>query len=540
MCIQNEGNKKGIQFFRDIKVIIVKPNLTYSIPMKVLLEKMRLIFLPFVGIVFFFLWGYTLLNWVITIQLGVDIKEDLTSFWIPMGLAAVLVYWLLYPRIKLLQFKNENYHFLYAMLAIVTMWGTTIMTQNYLLTSTGKLTHLEDVTQLVNQKQTKYYTLGQYYIDKNNITKEKVLSISGRHNDNFNMNIYVAMPIHKRFSTKLESNHKYWLAKNYSKTIDNRCSESEKEYQYRRFLKEVNIDFSTETFNDFTFLEVLGNTGERRDFQTALQNKGQCIEEGVLFFEAHTEAFENRNKGTLKWILLALGGGTLLFFILLLKPKFHKTRLQNFKTNKTKKNNELLYLFVPQKGFFVTPIILNLNIILFIYMLFAYGEAISMKSQDLLDIGANYRPLVLEGQWWRLLTNIFLHGGIPHLAYNMIVLLIIGGFLERLIGSVRLGIVYLITGVFASLCSILWHDATVSVGASGAILGLAGFYVVYLLSKTVHRKNNKDLRVLMSAFIGVNLLMGLTEGIDNAAHIGGLISGLILGLFMSKYVRDEE
>jgi len=119
-------------------------------------------------------------------------------------------------------------------------------------------------------------------------------------------------------------------------------------------------------------------------------------------------------------------------------------------------------------------------------MLFAYGEAIFMKSQDLLDIGANYRPLVLEGQWWRLLTNIFLHGGIPHLAYNMIALLIIGGFLERLIGSVKLGIVYLITGVFASLCSIWWHDATVSVGASGAILGLAGFYVVYLLSKTVH------------------------------------------------------
>ncbi|MDM1534348.1 rhomboid family intramembrane serine protease [Myroides marinus] len=508
--------------------------------MKVLLEKMRLIFLPFVGIVFFFLWGYTLLNWVITIQLGVDIKEDLTSFWIPMGLAAVLVYWLLYPRIKLLQFKNENYHFLYAMLAIVTMWGTTIMTQNYLLTSTGKLTHLEDVTQLVNQKQTKYYTLGQYYIDKNNITKEKVLSISGRHNDNFNMNIYVAMPIHKRFSTKLESNHKYWLAKNYSKTIDNRCSESEKEYQYRRFLKEVNIDFSTETFNDFTFLEVLGNTGKRRDFQTALQNKGQSIEGSVLFFKAHTEAFENRNKVTLKWILLALGVGTLLFFILLLKPKFHKTRLQNFKTNKTKRNNELLYLFVPQKGFFVTPIILNLNIILSIYMLFAYGEAVSIRSQDLLDIGANYRPLVLEGQWWRLLTNIFLHGGLMHLFVNMAGLLFISIFLEKYLGSIRYAAVYLISGVFASLCSIWWCKATISVGASGAIFGLYGFLLVSLLRKNVPRDMDKGFLIIVCAFIGVNLLMGLSDGIDNAAHIGGLISGLILGLFMSKYVRDEE
>ncbi|MDR0194971.1 MAG: rhomboid family intramembrane serine protease [Myroides sp.] len=508
--------------------------------MKVLLEKIRLIFLPYVGIVLLFLLGYTLLNWFITIQLGVDVKEDITSFWIPMGLVAVLVYWFLYPRIKLLQFKNENNHFLYAMLAIVIMCGTTVMTQHYLLTSTGKLTHLEDVTQLVNQKQTKYYTLDRYYIDKNNRVTEKVLSISGRHNDNYNMNIYVAMPVHKRFSAKLESNHKYWLAKNYSKTIDNKSSESEKEYQYRRFLKRVEIDFSNENFNDFTFLEVLGNTGKRRDFQTALQNKGQSVEGGVLFFEAHTEAFENRNKVTLKWILLALGGGILLFFILLLKPKFHKTRLENFKTNKTKRNNELLYLFVPQKDFFVTPIILNLNIILFIYMLFAYGEAVSMQGQDLLDMGANYRPLVLEGQWWRLLTNIFLHAGLMHLCVNMAGLLFIGIFLEKYLGSIRYAAVYLISGVFASLCSICWYKATISVGASGAIFGLYGFLLVSLLRKNVPGDMDKGFLIIVCTFIGVNLLMGLSDGIDNAAHIGGLISGLILGLFMSKYVRDKE
>lgn len=173
-------------------------------------------------------------------------------------------------------------------------------------------------------------------------------------------------------------------------------------------------------------------------------------------------------------------------------------------------------------------------------MLFAYGEAVSMKVQDLLVLGANYRPLVLEGQWWRLITSIFLHGGLMHLFVNMAGLLFIGIFLEKHLGSIRYAAVYLISGVFASLCSIWWYKVTISVGASGAIFGLYGFLLVSLLRKNVPRDMDKGFLIIVCTFIGINLLMGLTEGVDNAAHIGGLISGLILGLFMPKYVRDEE
>jgi rhomboid protease GluP len=93
---------------------------------------------------------------------------------------------------------------------------------------------------------------------------------------------------------------------------------------------------------------------------------------------------------------------------------------------------------------------------------------ISFKSQDLLNWGANYRPYITDGQWWRLLTSVFLHGGIMHLVANMYGLLFIGIFLEPLLGKTRYAIFYLLTGILASCASIWWHDATVSVGASGA------------------------------------------------------------------------
>jgi membrane associated rhomboid family serine protease len=509
--------------------------------MNQLLDKIRLIFIPFVITTLCSVVGYTFLNWIVSIVLRVNIPEEIACVWIPFTLIAVVVYFILYPRVKLLHFTSENTCFIYILGMWLVIAFSTMSAQEYMFTSTGKLTHLEDITQIDDNSYTKYYTLDRSNINKNHIGSQYRFNVTGKHNDNFVVSIYIVMPIQKRYTDIVQADHKYWLAKSYSKTINNNLSNKEKDLLSNRFIEEVNRDIRTRDFKNFTFLEVLGNTSEYRESQKALDNlKLVQTTEGKVFFKAHIEPFEERSGGTFKRMLIVLGIGSLGIFLAIVFRKLDQRKVDDFKAKKTKIDYKSLYFLLPKKDFFVTPIVLYLCIMVYVYMAFTYVEIVSFDGEDLLAVGGNYRPLVLEGQWWRLITNIFIHGGMLHLAYNMIALTIIGVFLERLIGSVKLGIVYLITGVFASLCSILWHDATVSVGASGAILGLAGFYVVYLLSKTVHRKNNKDLLVLVSVFIGVNLLMGLTEGIDNAAHIGGLISGLILGLFMSKYVRDEE
>jgi len=157
-----------------------------------------------------------------------------------------------------------------------------------------------------------------------------------------------------------------------------------------------------------------------------------------------------------------------------------------------------------------------------------------------LNWGANFRPLTTEGQWWRLLTSTFLHGGLMHLLANMYGLLFVGIFLEPLLGRTKYLIAYLLTGILASVASLWWYDATVSVGASGAIFGLYGIFLALLLTKVFHPDFAKSFLLSTAIFVGFNLLMGLTGGIDNAAHIGGLLSGFIVGLILYPSLKRQN
>ena len=127
-------------------------------------------------------------------------------------------------------------------------------------------------------------------------------------------------------------------------------------------------------------------------------------------------------------------------------------------------------IFWPRQGYFVTPIIVNLNILIFILMVISGVDFMEPDTKSLILWGANFKPVTLQGEWWRLLTNIFLHIGILHLLLNMYALLYIGVLLEPYLGKLRFTAAYLLTGIVASTTSLWWHDFTVSAGASGAIL----------------------------------------------------------------------
>jgi membrane associated rhomboid family serine protease len=119
-------------------------------------------------------------------------------------------------------------------------------------------------------------------------------------------------------------------------------------------------------------------------------------------------------------------------------------------------------------------------------------------------------------------------------------LLFVGLFLEPLLGRFRFLLVYLVTGIAASLASIWWHEATVSVGASGAIFGLYGLFIMLILTRVYPPSFGKAFLVSILVFVGFNLLMGFTGGIDNAAHIGGLAGGLIAGLILSPSLKNQN
>ena len=199
-------------------------------------------------------------------------------------------------------------------------------------------------------------------------------------------------------------------------------------------------------------------------------------------------------------------------------------------------------IFKPTEGYFVKPILININILIFIAMIISGVHFLMPDSQSLLEWGANFRPLTLAGQWWRLFTATFLHIGILHLLLNMYALLYIGVLLEPYLGRTRFLAAYLISGLAASVTSLWWHDLTISAGASGAIFGMYGVFLALLTTNLLDKSVQKALLASIAIFVGYNILNGLKpdSGIDNAAHIGGLISGLIIGYAFIPSLKKSD
>lgn len=179
----------------------------------------------------------------------------------------------------------------------------------------------------------------------------------------------------------------------------------------------------------------------------------------------------------------------------------------------------------------VTLTLVGLNLAVYFAMSLARASWFEPSAYDAIRWGANFGPLTLSGQWWRLFTSTFVHFGIIHIAFNMWCLWDLGRSLEFLMGRAAFAIAYILSGLAASLVSLAWDPWRVSAGASGAIFGVAGAFVSYLylkktpVDKSIVQKRLKSLGI----FIAYNLFYGMRSGVDNSAHMGGLVAGLILG-----------
>lgn len=181
------------------------------------------------------------------------------------------------------------------------------------------------------------------------------------------------------------------------------------------------------------------------------------------------------------------------------------------------------------KSYIVTPLLVYMNVLVFLLMVLSGISPLTPSAASLLLWGGNFGPAVAVGEWWRLVTYMFLHGGVVHLLGNTFALLYVGMFLEPMIGKGRFAIAYLVTGVGAGLVSIWAHSAVVSVGASGAIFGMYGVFLALLTTAYIKRSYRKTMIRSILFFVVFNLMYGLQGNTDNAAHVGGLIGGLMVG-----------
>lgn len=188
----------------------------------------------------------------------------------------------------------------------------------------------------------------------------------------------------------------------------------------------------------------------------------------------------------------------------------------------------------------VTKILIALNVLVYIYVSIKGNSFNNPSSLLLLEMGANSGEKVFIGEWWRLFSSMFLHGGLTHIAFNMYALWVIGNIVEKLFGGFGYLVIYIAAGVLGNMLSLYNHSPySVGVGASGAVFGIFGALISYAYFKKMPKPiasgvlKNAGLMILINGAIGFSI-----PQIDNSAHIGGCIGGLIVAFFIGQDISS--
>lgn len=509
-------------------------------------DKLRLVFMPFMLALIGLIVGYTFLNWLLFIKLGIlQPKEEVAMIILPFLFAGGVTWLYLSPKLKVLQLKVDFFHVFIAFLGLLI---PTVLAQKYMCVNTGKLTVLTSVGEIRHSEQTKYYDLGTHYIDTGNKHCYATYEIHGKHAERLCMYFYTVMPIcEKREEIDMHYQPAVWLGIVYEEEMSSSISQDRMEAAYNAFISRSQSRVERGDFSHFLCFERIGQSSQYyEEFMKALGQSVSNVSEPIILMGMNMP-YGERGGDLLQKFFTAFFIVMFVWLLLSIIPKINPKELKRIKEGKPDwvaklERQEWLEFITPRKDYFVTPVILLLNVAVFFLMVLAGKGFLTFQADDLISWGACYAPMVSEGQWWRLLTATFLHNGVSHLFGNMFFLVYVSLHLEELISRSQYLCVYLFSALAGSVISLLWHtEPFVAVGASGAIFGLYGAYIALLIGGLYPKKYMKSVLKETLFFIGINLLAGILPGVDNAVHIGGLLCGFFLGLiFLSSCKRKAR
>ena len=444
---------------------------------------------------------------------------------------------LLYVRLKLLwRGSDDRWISLYYMAPMLTSALAALFTLDYIEASTGRLTALASIEELrLHPVPTRYYTLQECHPDLRHIGSYSTFITSGKYDQHLNLTLYVVCPL---LAKPTDSVAAAWLGITYRHQISNRLSHEQKQTEYQAFLQRSQQALNERNLTQFTYLTRAVGADNSSEYQQAIQNSPLTLATSNLVLQPQEELFAMRTVTPLRHLLWTLSIGWSIYFIMMLFPQLSPTTVEQWEHGQAE-----LGLWVQARTWWhtnplirVTPLLIVLNSVLYLSMA-ASLSSFSFQPHDLLAWGGSYGPQIQTGEWWRLLSPMFLHGSMTHLACNMISLGLIGYTLEEKLSSSRILLTYIIAGVAGTLMSITWAPEAISVGASGAIFGLIGVALGLLRHAAANVRGELLTIALVLGLPG--LLFGFFSSItDNAGHVGGLLAGCLLGLFWR--LRPDE
>ncbi len=487
--------------------------------------------------IFILITGLGLARLLIDFYLQIDISINLWELWFPGIIGGVLWWFFLRKRINVLEIPNkrDNGYFLTHIFAFLLVAFPGFVSQLWMYEAAASVEHIGHVDEIdVNNIHVRYQ-LHSINVDKSTIHAKQIAETSGRHNQTLNYYVYLAVQLDE----PVDRETFVWIGKRYGKSLRSSSSDKEKDEAWNELFQFAQNDFRRQPLLPGGYLKRVPENGDRKNYLGAINRSTWDSEiEHIVFEMDNIEVGRAARRNAIIFLIqIGLAFFATLFVAIAFPP--NKKRLADFHKGKEHLSSDEVGVrdfLLFRSELKVTAALVYINSCVLIWMIFIDINVLGPSSSSLLEIGGLRITEFQSGQYWRLISYQFIHAGIMHFLLNMGFLIIISLFLESNLSSLKYGMIYILSGLFAGVCSMYFNDAVVTVGASGALFGLVGWLGGHALrQKDLFSafQRIKFILILAGASVAIGLIL---PGVDNAAHIGGFAFGILLGLI----IRQDE
>lgn len=498
--------------------------------------KLHTIIIPYLILLGSTIAGYMLLQYVLDIThlAWQPFIGMLLNFWIPILLPLVLVIAVLHKRLTIL-YTGRAYIF-YIVLAYSSITLCLTPATKFILSAPYKLYTVNSAEDINIKDPERFYVIKDFELST--VAGAILPDVEGK-GAGLDMVCYTATAFKNKNGVILDN---LWHAGTYRKRVRAfGMNKIEFDAEQQQFVDSVRDADNNIAPQKGTYFEVLPDGNERDHILNTLYSVYYFKKDDPLLIKRISEPFGRRYLGPLIKLLLYLLAGAGIFILAVLLPKLQLTNWRRFKDrdgywlyeepDQRIKQRGLLQFFMPDKsGLYITPILIISNVLYYIILVLAGKSAVYLNTAEIQAFGGNSAEGLMSGQLWRLLFNSFLHMGFGHLFGNMLSLAAIGSILEPYIGRKRFLAAYITCSILGSINSLLWKMYTVSAGASIPIAGMSGLLLALFLFGKVKKEDRKILFLVLGVNIVELILVFNETNIDNGGHIGGFITGIIVGI----------
>jgi len=492
------------------------------------------VFLPFVIATMVTIIGYSALRWWLDIKLGIlPIQSMWLDFMFPLFISYIAVSIGMNKRFQILNIEKENkdrtsaYKFAMALFLAIPL----IISQVYISSALYDLNQLQSPTQLHQVENEKFFKIDRFNISQQKCLSVVITNVKGEYNEDLDFYLYYACPFE-------ETNPPIFYGIKYWERIDNNITEAKKQIEYEKFIKESQTSFSQVDFQNVKYFQRVDYSGHLKGYAQAIQKGYPNLESNdQIILIPETDSFENRDDSTLKWFFIMLGIGFSICFLMVTIPAINQKGLNAFYKNENLYESSIPFLKAiligigENKG---SAFLLLCNSIVFIVMLFYGLDFLYPTSKELFQFGGETKESVLQGEYWRLFTSMFVHRGADHIFSNLISLAILGYLLEPVLKSFKFITIYLLCGIISGIVGMYWYPEAVSVGASGAISGLFGLLIAFTLLKIYDEGMASLIWILFFSILFIQVFFAfITNNISHAGHLSGFVSGYLIGSILT-------